>query len=227
MPLGEEEMIQLKPRKSEEILPNLEPQGEVFIVSCSGWEEICNPGGEAEMQPLKKELTLRGVSFAGTLVVDALCNKGMDELHLLTQLRQACRAKSLLVLACEAGVGALRAISGRRVVAALRTMTAEGVQGVLGEKDLCQLCGECLLDVSGALCPLYFCPKEMLNGPCQGACQGMCEVDPGNPCGWEVLYERLKAQDRLEGLKGYAKPRDHSKRLPLLRLRSTLAAGKK
>jgi hypothetical protein len=220
-------MIHLESRNTEDILTHVDPRGEVFFLGCSGWKEVCNPGGESQMQQLKKELTLRGVSFTGTLVVDALCTKGMDELCLLTQLREVRRAGAVLVLSCEVGVQAWGAVSGQRVVPALRTISADGFQGVLGERDLCQLCQECLLDVAGGLCPLYFCPKEMLNGPCQGARQGMCEVDPRAPCGWEVLYDRLKAQERLEALKGYAKPRDHSKRLPLLRLRSTLAAAKK
>jgi electron transport complex protein RnfC len=225
--LGEEEMIELEPFKSEEIVRNLDAQEEVFFIGCTGWKEICNPGGEAQMQPLKKELSLRGVSFSGTLVVDALCNKGMDELSLFTRTRQACRARTLLVLSCEVGVRALGAIAGQRVVPALRTLAAEGFQGVLGDREVCRLCSECLLDVSGGLCPLYFCPKEMLTGPCQGAQHGQCEVDPKTPCGWELIYERLKAQGRLEMLKTSAEPRDHSKILPLLRLRSTLAAGRK
>jgi len=224
---GGEEMIQLEPLKSEEIIRNLDSRAEVFFIGCSGWKEVCNPGGEAQLQQLKKDLTLRGVSFTGTLLVDALCNKGMDELSLLTQIRQASRARTLLVLSCEVGVQALGAIAGQRVVPALRTLAAGGFQGVLGERELCRLCGECLLEASGGLCPLYFCPKEMLTGPCQGAHQGQCEVDPKTPCGWELIYDRLKAQGRLEMLKTSAEPRDHSKILPLLRLRSTLAAGMK
>jgi hypothetical protein len=225
--LGEKEMIQLEPLKSEEIVQVLDSQAEVFFIGCSGWKEICNPGGEVQLQQLKKDLTLRGVSFTGTLIVDALCNKGMDELALLAQMRQACRAPTLLVLSCEVGVRALGAVAGQRVVPALRTLAAEGFQGVLGEREVCRLCGECLLEASGGLCPLYFCPKEMLTGPCQGAHQGQCEVDPKTPCGWELIYDRLKAQGRLGMLKTSAEPRDHSKILPLLRLRSTLAAGRK
>jgi hypothetical protein len=224
---GGEEMIQLEPLKSEEIFGNLDSQAEVFFIGCSGWKDVCNPGGEALLQQLKKDLSLRGVSFTGTLVVDALCNKGMDELALLTQIRQIGRARDLLVLSCEVGIRALGAVAGQRVVPALRTLVAEGFQGVLGDRDLCRLCGECLLEASGGLCPLYFCPKEMLTGPCQGAHQGQCEVDPKTPCGWELIYERLKAQGRLEMLRTSAEPRDHSKTLPLLRLRSTLAAGRK
>ncbi|HEX7371834.1 MAG TPA: hypothetical protein VF372_03380 [Thermodesulfobacteriota bacterium] len=136
---GGEEMIQLEPLKSEEIIRNLDSRAEVFFIGCSGWKEVCNPGGEAQLQQLKKDLTLRGVSFTGTLLVDALCNKGMDELSLLTQIRQASRARTLLVLSCEVGVQALGAIAGQRVVPALRTLTAEGFQGVLGERELWRL----------------------------------------------------------------------------------------
>jgi hypothetical protein len=223
---GDEEMIRLEPLKSEEIVRDLDSPAEVFFIGCSGWKEVCNPGGEAQLQQLKRDLSLRGVSSTGTLVVDALCNKGMDELGLLTQIRQACRARTLLVLSCEVGVRALAAVARQRVVPGLRTLAAEGFQGVLGDREQCRLCGECLLEASGGLCPLYFCPKEMLTGPCQGARQGQCEVDPKTPCGWELIYDRLKAQGRLEMLKTSAEPRDHSKVLPLLRLRSTLAAKK-
>lgn len=220
-------MIELESRKGEEIFQDLDPKGKVFFIGCSGWKDRCNPGGEAQLQPLMKELALRGISFTGTLVVDALCNKGMDELNLLTQFRQARQADTFLVMSCEVGVRGLGAVAGHRIISALRTMAAEGFQGVLGEKELCRLCGECLLDASGGLCPLYFCPKEMLNGPCQGAHQGQCEVDPKTPCGWELIYERLKAQGRLSLLKNLAEPRDHSKILPLLRLRSALAVERK
>ncbi len=173
---------------------------------------------------MKKELELRGVSFTGTMVMDALCNKGLDELSLLRQFRQVLRSQVLLVMSCEVGVQALSVTSGRMIIPALRTLSAEGFQGVLGEKKPCRLCGDCLLDLTGGLCPLYFCPKGLLNGPCQGAYQGHCEVDPKKACGWELIYERLKIQGRLDALRHYADPPDHSELLPLIRLRSNLAA---
>jgi hypothetical protein len=221
--LGEKEMISVEPRQSEEILKGLHPKKQAFFIGCSGWKGICNPGAETQLQRMKKDLELRGLTFTGTLVVDGLCNKGLDELSLLSQLRQVLRSEVLLVMSCEAGVQALSATSGRMVVPALRTVSAVGFQGVLGEKELCRLCGDCLLDLTGGLCPLYFCPKGLLNGPCQGAYQGHCEVDPKKACGWELIYERLKAQGRLEALKHYAEPRDYSEILPLIRLRSSLA----
>jgi len=133
------------------------------------------------------------------------------------------RSRVLLVMSCEVGVQALSATSGRMIVPSLRTVSAEGFEGVLGEKEPCRLCGDCLLDLTGGLCPLYFCPKGLLNGPCQGAYRGHCEVDPKKACGWELIYERLKAQGRLEAMKHCAEPRDYSEILPLIRLRSSLA----
>jgi hypothetical protein len=220
--LGEKEMISVEPRKSEEILRNLDPKKYAFFIGCSGWKSLCNPGGEAQLQRMKRELELRGLTFTGTLVVDALCNKGLDELSLLRQFRQVIRSEVLLVMSCEVGVQALSATSGRMIVPVLHTLSAAGFEGVLGEKEPCRLCGDCLLDLTGGLCPLYFCPKGLLNGPCQGAYRGRCEVDPKKACGWELIYERLKAQERLEVLKHYAAPQDHSEILPLIRLRSRL-----
>ncbi len=217
-------MISVEPRKSEDILKGLDREKHVFFIGCSGWKSLCNPGGEAQLQRVKKELELRGVSFTGTMVVDALCNKGLDELSLLRQFRQVLRSQVLLVMSCEVGVQALSVTSGRMIIPALRTLSAEGFQGVLGEKKPCRLCGDCLLDLTGGLCPLYFCPKGLLNGPCQGAYQGHCEVDPKKACGWELIYERLKIQGRLDALRHYADPPDHSELLPLIRLRSNLAA---
>jgi hypothetical protein len=218
-------MISVQARESEEILKGLQSKKQAFFIGCSGWKNTCNPGGEAQLQRMKKDLELRGITFTGTLVVDGLCNKGLDELSLLRQFRQVLRSEALLVMSCEVGVQALAATSARTVVPVLRTLSAEGFQGVLGEKEPCRLCGDCLLDLTGGLCPLYFCPKGLLNGPCQGAYQGRCEVDPKKACGWELIYERLKAQGRLEALKHYAPPRDHSEILPLIRLRSSLATG--
>jgi len=157
-------------------------------------------------------------------VLDAICNKGLDELSFLRQFRQVLRSDLLLAMSCAVGVQALAATVGQVVVPALRTISVEGFQGVWGEKEPCRLCGDCLLDLSGGLCPLYFCPKGLLNGPCQGAYRGRCEVDPKKACGWEMIYDRLKAQGRLDALKHYVEPRDHSEILPLIRLRASVVA---
>lgn len=220
-------MVLLEMRKSEEIFREVEKGKRVFFAACMGWPNFCNPGGEHQLRSLKKEMELMGVNFTGSLILDALCNKGWDEISLLKKLRQVAQADLILALTCEVGRQILEA-SGKKIVTAATTVRVEGFEGLWTEKEPCRLCGECFLDLSGGLCPLYFCPKALLNGPCQGADQGKCEVDPQKACGWELIYERLGQLNKLEALKVYAGPRDHSEILPLLRLRSSIAlAGSK
>jgi len=215
-------MITLEPRKSEEILQDLEKGKRIFLIGCSGWKTLCNPGGEVQLQRLKAEMELKGVPITGTLVLDALCNKGMDELSLFRHFRQVLGSDLLLAMSCDVGVQALWATAGRMIVPALRTTSVEGFQGGWKEKEACRLCGDCLLTLGTGFCPLSFCPKGLLNGPCQGANQGRCEVDSKKTCGWELIYDRLKAQGRLDVLRHYVEPRDYSEILPLIQLRTSI-----
>lgn len=48
----------------------------------------------------------------------------------------------------------------------------------------CNMCGRCLLSVTGMTCPMN-CPKGVRNGPCGGVrANGRCEVRPDMPCVW-------------------------------------------
>jgi hypothetical protein len=73
-------------------------------------------------------------------------------------------------------------------------------QGVWEER--CQACGNCVLALTGGLCPIARCAKSLLNGPCGGSQRGTCEVyaDKETPCVWDQIYERLKALDQLDKL---------------------------
>jgi hypothetical protein len=78
-------------------------------------------------------------------------------------------------------------------------------------KEYCSLCGQCVIEFTGGLCPMTLCAKSLLNGPCGGAQNGMCEVDRERPCGWVTIYERLKKLDRLDLLGAYQEPKNHAK----------------
>ncbi len=215
-------MVLLEIKKSAEIFREVGKERKVFFTACMGWPNFCNPGGEDQLQQIKKEMELMGVNFTGSLILDGLCNKGWDELSLFKKLRQVRQAELILALTCQVGEQILEALE-KKIVPATSTIKIEGFEGIWTEKEPCRLCGECFLDLGGGLCPLYFCPKALLNGPCQGADQGRCEVDRQKACGWELIYDRLRQLNRLEALQFYAMPRDHSEILPLLRLRTSVA----
>jgi hypothetical protein len=64
-------------------------------------------------------------------------------------------------------------------------------------QEYCSMCGECVLDMTGGICPATRCAKGLLNGPCGGAKEGKCEVNPDLDCAWIKIYDRLKEMGKL------------------------------
>jgi hypothetical protein len=52
------------------------------------------------------------------------------------------------------------------------------------------------------------CSKSNLNGPCGGSSDGKCEVDAETDCAWQLIYDRLKALNRLDKLSETIPPKD-------------------
>jgi hypothetical protein len=48
----------------------------------------------------------------------------------------------------------------------------------------------------------------MLNGPCGGSQNGKCEVNKDMDCGWQLIYDRLKAQGKLDLMDEILPPKD-------------------
>jgi hypothetical protein len=78
--------------------------------------------------------------------------------------------------------------------------------------ERCSLCGECILDKTGGICPVTACPKGILNGPCGGTNDGNCEISPDIKCAWVRISERMKKIDKLDELeRNVNEPKDWSK----------------
>ena len=75
----------------------------------------------------------------------------------------------------------------------------------------CNLCGECIQDLFGGLCPVSRCPKSMLNGPCGGSFGGKCEISSEMECIWDRICQELKNKGKLHVLEAIQKPKDWSK----------------
>ncbi|MFW5914841.1 MAG: electron transport complex subunit RsxC [Planctomycetota bacterium] len=65
---------------------------------------------------------------------------------------------------------------------------------------LCAACGDCVLNETGGICPVAYCSKGLVNGPCGGAQDGKCEVDEQKDCVWLQIYDRLKEQGRVDSM---------------------------
>ncbi len=106
------------------------------------------------------------------------------------------------------GKGIAKAIFG--------TIDAVGLNHALEHAELsikkkefgCQSCGNCVLANMEFVCPMT-CPKNLRNGPCGGTLMGQCEVID-QQCIWVEVYERAKAEERVDGLKTFIPARDRA-----------------
>ena len=173
--------------------------GKVFLLTCHGCKEIRFP--EAEANALQKEMAEDGI-VTGSFTTDYICNADNLKLRLEKFAAQIEAADTILVFSCGVGVQTVAELyPTKRVCAACDTYALPGFQGVTPLQYDCKQCGECFLNLTGGICPITACSKSLVNGQCGGAKNGKCEVDPNMECGWERIYQRLKAIGRLDALK--------------------------
>jgi len=207
----------------EEILGYLDGESKVFIVGCKGCAEVCQTGGEAQVLEMKQKLEQQGKTVTGYTVVDFLCDRALVKLRLRALEEEVMAADSLLVMTCGVGVQATAAVVNKVTHPACNTMNLGGARGEWRGTERCRECGDCLLDITGGICPLTACSKGLINGPCGGAKDGKCEVEPDvRDCGWHLIYQRLKKLNRLDKMKTIVAPKNYSKMEPPKQLRSTI-----
>ncbi len=74
------------------------------------------------------------------------------------------------------------------------------------------MCGDCVLDRTGGICPVTTCPKGLLNGPCGGMWNGRCDVLVDQECVHVRIRRRLAEQGRAIPREPLP-PKDYSKKL--------------
>ncbi len=215
---------ELKP--TEEILGYLRRGERVFLVSCGGCAEVCQAGGEKALSELRSLLTEAGHPVSGAMAIPFLCNKALVGIRLSRSRAEVEAADSVLVASCGVGIQAVAEVLPKPVFPAANTVTYGAFQGIWPAEERCARCGDCVLAYTGGICPLTTCPKGLLHGPCGGSHNGECEVEPGRPCGWQRIYDRLAEIGRLELFARFRPPKDRRRQLdvPLSRRRSTFWA---
>jgi hypothetical protein len=201
----------------EEIVKFIKPGENVFVVGCNNCAWKCHSGGEAETENMAKRLIKRGIAVIGFTVPGpqgmSLCKLDHTRKALMEDyVDQVKEADSFLVLGCGQGVHTvIDATDGGMVHPGCDTIFGGETVSESEINEYCSLCGECIVEYTGGLCPLTLCAKSLLNGPCGGAENGKCEVDKERDCGWILIYERLKKLGRLDLIKGYMEPKHNSK----------------
>jgi hypothetical protein len=207
-------MIRSEQKPFGEIMGYLEGDKKVFILGCDGCANASETGGMPQVLDMKEKLEVAGKKVTGLCVIDFLCQKALVASRLRPHEEAVKEADSLLIMTCGIGVQAAATMIAKPVHPACNTISLGGSRGEWRGEERCMECGDCLLDYTGGICPLTACSKRLLNGACGGASEGKCEVSEDKPCGWELIYTRLKDLGKLDKLKQYIPPKTHSKTRP-------------
>jgi hypothetical protein len=201
-----------------EIQQMVAPFRRILLAGCDTCVAECVSGGRREVAELGAALQM-SCRMAGLEkeLREASVDRQCVHEFLLEVVEAAEEADAVLSLACGAGVQALAArVPEIPVFPALNTLFI----GETAERGLwlenCRGCGDCLLGLTGGICPVSRCAKSLLNGPCGGARAGLCEInlakkfDPEVPCAWLQIYDRLHTWDQLNRFLEITPPKDWS-----------------
>ena len=193
-------MITAERKPLEEIIDYVKPFKRILLLGCNECVTVCAAGGRKEVGLLASGLQMAR-SKAGVKIeiqqhtVERQCDpEYVEELSSMID-----NADAVLSMACGCGVQEIAVrYKDTPVFPAVNTkfMGASERQGVWAER--CQGCGDCLLGITGGICPISRCAKQIMNGPCGGSTTGKCEISDDVDCAWQLIWDRLKALGQTE-----------------------------
>ncbi|MFC1474590.1 methylenetetrahydrofolate reductase C-terminal domain-containing protein [bacterium] len=206
-------MIIAERKHFQEIAEMLGDAEKVLVLGCGTCVTVCFAGGAKEAGILATQLRIHAKKENKKLeIVEATIERQCEDEFFEGIDEQVARADVVISLACGVGIqSVIEVFPDVLVIPGVNTTSYGRVKepGVFAE--YCIGCGDCVLGLSGGICPIARCSKSMLNGPCGGSEDGRCEVDPKTiPCAWHMIYERLKKLDRLDLIEKIGMPKDWS-----------------
>jgi len=205
-------MIVAEQKPLDEIKGLIADARNVLVVGCGTCVTVCFAGGDKEAGILATSLRMASKVDGAPKDVTHVTVQRQCEWEYIDPLEaQLHQADIVLSIGCGIGVQALaERFPDVIVVPGLNTsfLGLPTEQGVWEER--CAACGSCVLGLTGGICPIARCAKQLLNGPCGGSQDGMCEIGHDTPCAWQLIYDRLKGQNRLHLIMDVLPPKDWS-----------------
>lgn len=193
-------MIVGEQKPLEEIKELVADHERILVLGCGTCVTVCFTGGEKEVGILASSLRMATKIDGQGKVFDEQTVQRQCEWEFLDTIEEEIKEHDLILsMACGIGVQAIVERFPRTRVAPAINTTFLGLpeeHGLWTER--CAACGECVLHRTAGVCPIARCAKSLMNGPCGGSQDGKCEIDPEVQCAWQLIYDRLKAQGRLD-----------------------------
>ena len=197
-----------------EIEAMLAPYKKILIAGCGTCVAVCLTGGEKEVGLMAAELSIASQIKGRSLMIGEATVERQCDREFLSELKDPIEdCEAVLSLACGAGIQFLAEMYDQKPVFPGVDTNFIGVNEEVGFwTERCRACHECVLHVTGGICPKTICAKGLLNGPCGGTVRGKCEVDTEKPCAWTLIYQRLEKTGRLDQIRRTLEPGRYDRR---------------
>jgi len=195
-------MVKATRKPIEEIKEAIGNYKKILNVGCGGCVSVCLVGGQREVNSLNAELNVHLKKDGLEKKIDGYTIERQCNDQFLEELENKVPHYDCIIsMACGAGVQNMaRRFPGIPVHPVVNTVSI-GVDIDLGMyEERCRACGHCVLGYTGGICPVTRCSKGLFNGPCGGTNDGRCEISLEVSCAWFDIYDRLKAQNRLDDI---------------------------
>ncbi len=206
-------MIVGEQKPFDEIWEMVKGYKQLTVFGCNTCVAVCHQGGNKEAEILASVLRMRAIQEE----IDIDIKNGGIERQCEHPFFESAKelldnSEAILSMACGIGVQFVaEKYMNIPVYPALNTTFLGDVKqdGFFTEK--CQACGDCVLGVTGGVCPVSRCAKRLFNGPCGGSTNGKCEISKDIDCAWQLVVDRLEALGKLDDYEKLAPVKDWSK----------------
>ena len=195
-------MIVAEQKQLQEIKTLIGSAEKVLVVGCGTCVTVCFAGGSREAAIVSSSLRMASKLNGNAKQITDVTVQRQCEWEYLDQIaEQILDVDVVLSLGCGIGVQAIAERFPKVWVVPGLNTTFLGLpteQGIWSER--CAACGDCILGLTGGICPIARCSKSLLNGPCGGSEDGHCEINAEVDCAWQLIYDRLTSMGKLDVL---------------------------
>ncbi len=205
-------MIISEQKPVEEVLELLKHNKKVFLIGCGDCSAACRSGGLEDLPLYAEKLEAAGVCVVGWFVPQQTCMMLRTKQELKAVEKLIDEADLVISFACGAGTQTLsQLMPGKITIPGVNTIFLGSTLRAGQFLQHCSMCGDCVLGVTGGLCPQTLCAKSLMNGPCSGSIDGKCETYRDKDCVWHNIYHNLKQRGELEHFQIKLPMKDFSK----------------